>query len=253
MKRLLVLLLFCLVSGPHLLLAAPVVLFDEGHGQQFLAGGERPLDLAALAGVFTAAGGEVRTSGQPLTATSLAGIDVLVISGAFQPLSDQEVTAVREFLMRGGGLAVMLHIAPPVAGLLHSLEVDFTNGTLRETDRLIGGSAQDFRVRDLAVHPLTGGLTDFAVYGAWALRGTVPEVEIVARTGAHGWVDLNHDGRLGPGDAVQPFAVAVAGTLGRGRFAVFGDDALFQNRFLEGNNRVLAGNLARWLLPVQTP
>ena len=91
MKRLLVLLLFCLVSGPHLLLAAPVVLFDEGHGQQFLAGGERPLDLAALAGVFTAAGGEVRTSGQPLTETALAGIDVLVISGAFQPLSDQEV------------------------------------------------------------------------------------------------------------------------------------------------------------------
>jgi hypothetical protein len=34
---------------------------------------------------------------------------------------------------------------------------------------------------------------------------------------------------------------------------VFGDDALFQNRFLDGNNRVLAGNLARWLQPVPAP
>jgi len=253
MKRIFALLLLGLIAVPQPLLAAPLVLFDEGHGQQFLAGGDRPLDLAALAGVFTAAGCAVRTSGQPLTGPSLAGIDILVISGAFQPLTAEEVTAVREFVMGGGGLAVMLHIAPPVARLLHALEVDFTNGTLRETDRLIGGRPQDFRVGDLAAHPLTAGLADFAVYGAWALRGTAPGVEVVARTGAHGWVDLNHDGQLGPGDAVQPFGVAVAGTLGRGRFAVFGDDALFQNRFLEGSNRALAGNLARWLQPVTAP
>ena len=252
MKWLFALLLF-LAAAPQSLLAAPVVLFDEGHGQQFLARGDRPLDLAALAGVFTAAGCEVRTSGQPLNAAALAGIDVLVLSGAFQPLTADEVTAVREFVVRGGGLAVMLHIAPPVASLLHALEVDFTNGTLREKDHLIGGSRQDFRVLDLVAHPLTAGLTDFAVYGAWALRGTAPGVDVVARTGAHGWVDLNHDGQLGQGDAMQPFGVAVAATLGRGRFVVFGDDALFQNRFLEGNNQVLAGNLARWLQPVPTP
>ena len=51
------------------------------------------------------------------------------------------------------------------------------------------------------------GLTDFAVYGAWALRGTAPGVGILARTGAHGWVDLNRDNQLSPGDAMQPFGV----------------------------------------------
>jgi hypothetical protein len=252
MKWLFALLLF-LGAAPQALLAAPVVLFDEGHGQPFLARGGRPLDLSALAGVFAATGCEVRTSGQSLDAAALAGIDVLVISGAFQPLAAEEVTAVREFVTHGGGLAVMLHIAPPLAPLLQALGVDFATTPLREQDHLVEGSPQNFRVLDLAAHPLTAGLTDFAVYGAWALQGMVPGVDMVARTSAHGWVDLNRDGRLGQGDAMQPFGVAVAGTLGRGRFVVFGDDALFQNRFLDGNNRVLAGNLARWLQPAPAP
>lgn len=253
MSRWLFLLLFGLLWLPQPVLAAPVVLFDEGHGQPFLAKGERPLDLSALAGVFSAAGYEVRTSSQPLEPSQLVGIDVLISSGAFQPFTPEEVAAVREFVARGGGLAVMLHIAPPLAGLLHALEVDFTNGTLREQNNVIGENRQDFRVRDLSSHPLNDGLQDFAVYGVWALRGTAPSVAIVAQTGAHGWVDLNRDGKLSIGDAVQPFGVAVAGTFGQGHFAVFGDDALFQNRYLEGSNRVLAVNLARWLHTVEAP
>lgn len=245
--RWLLLWLCCLLAAPTALWAAPVALFDEGHGQPFLISGERPLDLSELAGVFTAAGYTVRSSRQSLDAAQLAGCDVLVISGAFQPLSTEELAAVQDFVARGGGLAVMLHIAPPLGGLLHALEVDFSNGTLREHDHVIGGNPQDFRVTSLLPHPLTAGLSDFALYGVWALLGTAPTVEVVAQTGARGWVDLNHDGNLGAGDAVQAFAVAVAGTSGQGRFAVFGDDALFQNRFLEGSNRILAANLARWL------
>lgn len=246
------LLLFGLLLLPRPLLAAPVVLFDEGHGQPFLVGGERPLDLSTLAGIFTAAGYEVRTSSQALETDRLDGVAVLVSSGAFQSFSPEEVATVKKFVAGGGGLAVMLHVAPPLAGLLHALDVDFTNGTLREQSNVIGDNRQDFRVRDLSPHPLHGGLQDYAVYGAWALRGTAPHVEIVARTGAHGWIDLNHDGQLGIGDAVQPFGVAVVGKLGRGRFAVFGDDALFQNRYLDGNNRLLAENLARWLVAVES-
>lgn len=247
MKWALVLLFPVVLLWPQALLAAPVVLFDEAHGQPFLASGERPLDLSALAGVFTAAGFEVRTSSLPLDARQLSGVDVLVSSGAFQPFTPGEIATVRAFLERGGGVAIMLHIAPPLAELLHALEVDFTNGTLREQSHVLGVNRQDFLVHDLTEHPLTAGLQEFAVYGAWALRGTAPNVAVVARTGAHGWIDLNRDGKLSVGDAVQPFGVAVAGTLGGGRFAVFGDDALFQNRYLEGNNRLLAANLARWL------
>jgi hypothetical protein len=41
--------------------------------------------------------------------------------------------------------------------------------------------------------------------------------------------------------------VVVTGELGAGRFIIFGDDAVFQNRFLDRQNRQLAKNLARWL------
>jgi len=249
MKRCLWLVLVSLLAVPVMSWAAPVVLFDEGHGQPFVIAGERPLDLSALAGVFSAAGYEVRSAKQPFDAALLADCDAVVISGAFQALQAEEIAVMQEFIARGGGLAVMLHIAPPLAGLLQVLEVDFSNGTLREHEQVIGGNPQDFRVSNLSSHPLTAGLSDFALYGVWALRGTAPTVAVVAQTGPHGWVDLNHDGKFGTGDPVQPFAVVVAGTAGEGRYVVFGDDALFQNRFLEGNNRLLAENLARWLLP----
>lgn len=253
MKWFVALLLLSALALPRTLLAAPVVLFDEAHGQPFLAMGERPLDLSGLAGVFAAAGFEVRTASQAIDAPQLAGVDVLVSSGAFQPFTPEEVAVIQVFLERGGGVAVMIHVAPPYAGLLHALEVDFTNGTLREQNHLPGENRQDFRVRDLATHPLTAGLQDFAVYGAWALRGTAPAVEVVARTGAHSWIDLNRDGQLTPGDAVQSFGVVVAGNFGRGRLAVFGDDALFQNRYLEGSNRALAVNLVNWIPAIKGP
>lgn len=251
MKRccLLAFVMLMLLCVPRLLLAAPVVFFDEGHGQPFLIADEGPYGLASLAGLFRANGYDVRSVRGALDGEALATGDVLVISGAFQELSAAEVAAVRAFVARGGSLAVMLHVAPPLRGLLHALEVDFANGTLREHGGPPDVDPRNFRVNLLASHPLMEGLTDVAVYGAWALRGTVPGVDAVASTGRHAWIDLNRDGRLGPGDAVQSFAVAVAGGLGGGRFVVFGDDAIFQNSFLEGSNLRLAENLVRWLKP----
>jgi len=46
---------------------------------------------------------------------------------------------------------------------------------------------------------------------------------------------------------MQPFGVVVVGHLGQGRYVVFGDDALFQNRFFDESNRRLAINLVNWL------
>jgi hypothetical protein len=48
-------------------------------------------------------------------------------------------------------------------------------------------------------------------------------------------------------EVVGSVGVIVAGELGAGRFVVFGDDAIFQNKFLDEQNRRLAKNLARWL------
>ena len=46
---------------------------------------------------------------------------------------------------------------------------------------------------------------------------------------------------------MQSFSVLVSGPHGSGELAVFGDDAMFQNRFLTGQNLELAHNLAAWL------
>jgi hypothetical protein len=244
------LILLCCASPA---LAAPMVLFDEAHGQQFHVAGEGPLDLSGLAGIFRQAGDEVRVATQPLTLEALKGVDVLVVSGAFAPFSDAELAAVRTFLDNGGNVVVMLHIAPPMDGLLRLLEVDFSNGTLHDNEHMLADNPLDFRIVDLADHPLTRGMSGFAVYGAWALRPTAPSMVSVAKTGSHAWVDLNRDHRLTPGDAVQTFSVIVAGMHGAGRVAVFADDAIFQNRFLQEGNRQLAVNLAGWVSPPFRP
>ena len=74
----------------------------------------------------------------------------------------------------------------------------------------------------------------------------VPTAGIIAATSEDAWVDLDGNRKLSAADAVQSFGVVVAGTLGKGQFLVFGDDAIFQNKFLDDDNRRLANNLAEW-------
>lgn len=227
--------------------ATPVVLFDESHGQQFLIGKSGPLDLSSLAALYQENGLTVINHADGLTRESLSTVDILIISGPFLPLSDSELDAVIEFIDAGGGLAIMLHIAPPVGKILHRLDVDFTNGTLRETNQTIAGDPLNFKVSIMADHPITKGLEHFSVYGAWALRATAPHVMALAETSQHGWIDRNRDNRLTEVDAMQTFGVMVAGEIGRGRYVVIGDDAIFQNRFLDESNRQLALQLVNWL------
>jgi len=73
----------------------------------------------------------------------------------------------------------------------------------------------------------------------------------IAFTGRGAWVDANRNHRQDPDEPLHAYGVLVAGAIGRGRFAVFGDDAIFQNRFLDPDNRALAANLARWLLAAE--
>lgn len=242
---LLTLFIFCFSAAQ--VLSSPVVLFDESHRQQFTVGKNGPLDLSELAALYEGEGFLVQSRTGSLTPDALSAVAVLVISGPFLPLSDDEVNAVMQFVENGGALAMMLHIAPPLGDLLHRLEVDFTNGTLREVQQVIGGNPLDFKVSDLAGHPVTLGLESFSLYGSWALRGTAPHVNSLAQTSKHGWVDLDRDNRPSQADAMQPFTVMVAGELGQGRYVVVGDDAVFQNRYLDEANRQLARQMLEWL------
>jgi hypothetical protein len=227
------------VEGP------PKILFDQGHGQRFVVADTGDLQLSKFSETLLTTGVEVLQTTAPLTDEALKGFAALVISGPFKPLQPDEIEAVLRFVQNGGRLAVMLHIAPPMGELLIRLGVDFSNSILHERRNAIDRDI-NFRVSDLSATPLFAGINSFSAYGAWALNPGGSAAGI-ARTSPDSWVDLNGDGALSKGDAVGAFALVVIGTLGKGDFVIFGDDAIFQNRFMVDENRKLAANLGTWL------
>ena len=226
--------------------AAQKVLFDTGHGERFQISDKGPLQLSGLAELIQAAGGRIETVNQPLTDATLAGAGALVISGAFAPLHPGEIEAILRFVQGGGKLAVMLHIAPPVAPLLGNLHVSHTNGVILERENVIDNDPIRFRVSRQGDHPVMAGVPDFTLHGAWGVINMTGSARVVASTGPQAWIDLDRD-QVQKKEETATFGVAVAGELGKGGFIVFGDDAIFQNKFLEGNNKILAANLAGWL------
>jgi hypothetical protein len=221
------------------------ILFDQGHNQRFLIEEKRDLHLSGFAEIIRSKGAFVTSTTKILDDAALKNVTALVISGPFASLRPEEVDAVARFIERGGRLAAMLHIGPPLSGLLARLDVYHSNGVLHERNNVID-SDMNFRITGLSGSPLFAGLPHFSVYGSWALdpgkTGTA-----LAKSSPEAWVDLNGDKVLSTGDAVGAFAVVVSGGLGSGSFIVFGDDAVFQNRYLDDNNSRLADNLAGWL------
>jgi hypothetical protein len=223
----------------------PHILFDQGHNQRFLIEDTGDLQLSNLAVAVRGKGAHVTSTKKVLDDTALKNVTALVISGPFTALQPEEVEAVVRFIERGGRLAAMLHIGPPLADLLARLDVYHSNGVLHERKNVIDTDL-NFRVTAFSGSPLFAGLQYFSAYGVWALdpgkAGT-----LLAQTSAEAWVDLNGDKVLSQGDPIGAFAVAVSGNLGGGSFIVFGDDAIFQNRYLDAANGRLADNLAGWL------
>lgn len=228
-------------------LAAPLVLIDQSHDQRFVIEKEEPLQLSAFAAILKEEGLAIKSLSETFTDELLKGVDAVVISGPFKPIEPHEVAVLRRFLEQGGRLAVMLHIGSPFADLLNNLDVDFTNYVLGEQENIIDNDTRNFQVKDLATHPLFAGIDHFSLYGGWALMNAASSAKIVASTSPNGWVDFNGDKKLSKGDVMQSFGVVVVGEIGAGRFVVFGDDAIFQNKFLDASNRQLARNLAQWL------
>jgi hypothetical protein len=225
----------------------PVVLFDHGHNQRFLADKEGPLQLTGLAAEFRQQGFSIVTHDSQLTAESLAGADVLVISGPFGSYTPAELDAVTSFIEHGGRLTVMLHIASPLIPLLDRLGVVASGSVLHEQENIIKSDDINFRVTRLEDERLAAGVGHFSLYGGWALLNERNGTTVAARTGDKAWIDLDGDKKLSARDAVQSFAVIVTGSVGKGRFVVFGDDAIFQNQYLDEYNGKLAANLATWL------
>lgn len=224
---------------------ASLVMFDQGHKQRFLIEDAGELQLSGLADAIRGTGSLVASTKNKLSDETLKGVSALVISGPFEALQPEEVDAVMRFIDGGGRLALMLHIGQPLAGLLARLDLDYSNAVLHERSNVIDADT-NFRITGLSAAPLFDGLSGFSAYGCWALNPG-KNAAAAAQTSAQAWVDLNGDKTLSKGDIVGEFSVVVTGKSGAGSYAVFGDDAIFQNRYLDKDNLLLAGNLAGWL------
>ena len=223
------------------------VIFDEGHGQKFVIEKDGELQLSSLSGLLKGKGYDVKVNAGQINDAALNAANVLIISGAFQPFSPEETNAVIRFLERGGTLCVMLHIPQPLTGLMSRLKVYASNGVIEEQENTINNAPKEFFVTNMEKHAITKGLKKIGVHGAWALMTESTTARIIARTGPKAWIDLNRDGKFNETDARQSFGVVIAGTLGKGRYVIFGDDAIFQNKFLDQENMSLGKNLADWM------
>lgn len=241
------LLLFFISTTTHAATEAPLVLFDQGHGQRFLIQNTGELQLSALSETIAAQEARIAPLTDEISAASLSGASAIVISGAFAPLKQSEIDELTRFVEKGGRLAVMLHIGQPVADLLHRFEVDISNMVLHEQQNIIEEKEINFQVKDLTAHPLFSEVPHFSLYGGWALNPG-GKTQSIARTSNQAWVDLDGDKKLSKADVVDAFSVVVEGAAGKGVFIFFGDDAIFQNRYLDTNNKILATNLGKWLI-----
>lgn len=222
------------------------ILFDQGHNQRFVIEEKGELQLSGFAGILRNQGAHVASTKQTLNDEALKDISALVISGPFESLKPEEVEVVVRYVERGGRLAVMLHIGSPLAGLLSRFDLDSSNSVLHERKNTIDRDI-NFRVSSLTASPLFVGLEQFSIYGGWALDPGKTGASL-AQTSSAAWVDLDGNKALSKGDLSGIFTVVVSGTLGTGNFVVFGDDAIFQNRYLDENNSRLAANLGGWLV-----
>lgn len=227
--------------------AEQTVLFDQAHGQRFLIQGQGALDLSGLANLFVENEANVEISTSKLSEKGLASVDILVISGPFMPILAQEIDAIIKFIEGGGKLVLMAHIHQPFFVLFERLRVGISKAPIYEQNNILASNPRDFQVKDLAAHPLTSNLESFNVFGGWALVNLSDDVHVLAKTSNRAWIDLDTNGALTKPDAMQAFAVVLTGSMGKGEFVVFGDDAIFQNGFLERNNLKLAKNLVAWL------
>ncbi|MEJ2689149.1 MAG: DUF4350 domain-containing protein [Deltaproteobacteria bacterium] len=215
---------------------------------RFLIENNGDLDLSKLADLFRQHGAVVTSSKARLSEALLANKKGLIIFGPFSRYSKGERDALVHFILEGGRLAIMLHIPMPVTSLLYRLNVIASRGIILEHNNIIGNNRTRFKTAFLFPHLVTKDLRQFSLYGTWALLNTRSNVELVAETSPQAWLDLNGNNKQESTEPAGTFAVLVAGRLGKGEYLVFGDDAIFQNRFLTDDNEKLAENLIAWLL-----
>jgi hypothetical protein len=236
------------LEGSDAISRKPVTLFDEYHDEQDVLTMEMARERSLsnpewfYLGDFRDAISdryELREHASgPLTVEALEQVDILMFASPRRPLLDGEVSAVVDFVSRGGGLVVWSDAIVPtyIPNLfLRDFGIRFLTGALR-SDEYVLHDRWSFWATERAEHPLTQGVDRFLLNAGLALEVEKPAMPLFT-TGPLAYRDFDSD-QLHDPEETGLFVVAAAVEYQGGRVVVFGDNS-FTNLFLENADLLL--------------
>jgi len=237
----------------------PLVVIDEAHHNFHTIDG-RYHPFAAL---LRRDGYRVKGNNKMFTATTLEGVDVLVIANALNRINakdwgppnpsaftPEEIEAVRNWVVDGGSLFLIVDHRPfPAAAssLAKAFGIEFSNGYALQ-GFWQAGKAQTFGLgTGLVKNDLTRGrnpkdqVTKIATFTGSAFRSTQAVLPLL--------VFCKHSLSLEPKKSSNPLRRQIEGWLqggvmkvGRGRIAVFGEAAMFSAQLAGSENKPMGMN-----------
>jgi len=236
----------------------PRVLFDEAHAERGTISYERAIEMDPAHGADWYLYGHVAEmlgttynlvrGEQSLTASSLAEFDALIIVSPTTRFTSDEVEAIYDFVMHGGGLLIAQDTNPSPSAAGNQLADLFGGRFLPGILRSERGDwdAESFQA-DISApeHPIAHGVATFQLN--WGCAITPPAGwDVLVRSKSNTWLDADNSRRQNGSEPVGPLDVAAAGYAGAGRVVLIGDNA-FQDTIMEPN-WVLFCNAVAWLV-----
>jgi hypothetical protein len=220
-----------------------ILIVDEGllnwRVPEFGFYGERSGGMfGRLPGFLKAQGYEAGRVPRPVTPETLRACRLLVVINLMHKFSEEEKTAVWEFVRRGGSLLILgdhtgvMGIREPFNDLLKPVKIEFDSATFW---------AQGWRdALELMPHPINRNIVDSEDIQIWigaSLAIAPPAVPVIV--GKYGYSDIGNeanvemsylgDRRHNPGEKIGDLVLAAEARYGRGRVLAFGDTSPFQN------------------------
>jgi hypothetical protein len=239
-------------GGTNVTIKIPKVLIDLSHDQYYLKSyGYENLK----ANIENELGWEVEINLEPLTYDKLKDYDVLILTNPKKPLTDEEISAIREFVQNGGGLVVAgdwykYVNAESLNALLAGTGIHFEKTELMDDEENSGRSYYPF----VGIYNRNCSITKFIPDG-WKMYYNGDTLMIGANAvwvirGFESSYAVDAEGNTVYQKGSEP-VVAAAVTFGKGRVVAYGSSRAFSdayyNKYIKSNWPFIKGALL-WLV-----
>lgn len=257
------------------------IVFDQGHKNHH----QIDRTYKPFANLLRNDGGKVESTDKPIDASILSTSDIFIIATAMgkeepgekPPLTDNEISAVEEWVKNGGSILIITEHYPfglAMEPLLKIFGVTVHNG-YTEDSTMINKNASDALVFDKSKghlnmdHPITAGVTKVNTFTGSAIKGdsTWTKLLVLSDNAQNYNVDVKVDREGGDVKVNVSYAdfypatgytQGLCKTYGQGKIVVLSESALLTaqidkngNKFgmniLDTDNKVFALNIIRWL------